>query len=79
LVLVKVLLVQALLVYYLYYGDDFNVECPTGSGGKAGLSFLPVEISADMLILKTKSVATVLTHGAFKWCLDVAFLALPTE
>ncbi len=29
---VNVLLVRALLQYYQYYGDDFTVECPTGSG-----------------------------------------------
>jgi hypothetical protein len=26
------LIVRALLHYYAYYGDDFTVECPTGSG-----------------------------------------------
>ncbi len=26
------LIIRALLQYYLYYGDDFTVECPTGSG-----------------------------------------------
>lgn len=26
------LIIRALLQYYLYYGDDFKVECPTGSG-----------------------------------------------
>ena len=26
------LIVRALLQYYLYYGDDFQIECPTGSG-----------------------------------------------
>jgi hypothetical protein len=26
------LILRALLQYYLYYGDDFKVECPTGSG-----------------------------------------------
>jgi hypothetical protein len=29
---VNALLVRALLLYYRYYGDDFKVECPTGSG-----------------------------------------------
>jgi hypothetical protein len=28
----NVLLIRALLNYYLYYGDTFKVECPTGSG-----------------------------------------------
>jgi mannosylglycerate hydrolase MGH1-like protein len=29
---VNMLLLRALLNYYLFYGDDFKVECPTGSG-----------------------------------------------
>jgi hypothetical protein len=29
---VNVLVIRALLQYYLYYGDSFKVECPTGSG-----------------------------------------------
>jgi len=29
---VNVVLIRALLSYYLYYGDNFRVECPTGSG-----------------------------------------------
>jgi mannosylglycerate hydrolase MGH1-like protein len=29
---VNALLIRALLHYYLYYGDDFKIECPTGSG-----------------------------------------------
>jgi hypothetical protein len=29
---VNVLVIRALLQYYLYYGDAFKVECPTGSG-----------------------------------------------
>jgi hypothetical protein len=29
---VNALLIRALLQFYLYYGDDFRVECPTGSG-----------------------------------------------
>lgn len=29
---VNALIIRALLQYYSYYGDDFTVECPTGSG-----------------------------------------------
>jgi hypothetical protein len=29
---VNVLLIRALLSFYLYYGNDFKIECPTGSG-----------------------------------------------
>ena len=29
---VNALLIRALLQYYPYYGDNFKIECPTGSG-----------------------------------------------
>jgi hypothetical protein len=29
---VNALIIRALLSYYLYYGDNFRIECPTGSG-----------------------------------------------
>jgi hypothetical protein len=29
---VNVLLIRALLQYYVYHGDNFKIECPTGSG-----------------------------------------------
>ncbi len=29
---VNALIIRALLTYYLYYGDSFKIECPTGSG-----------------------------------------------
>jgi Glycosyl hydrolase family 63 C-terminal domain len=29
---VNALIIRALLQYYMYYGDDFRIECPTGSG-----------------------------------------------
>jgi hypothetical protein len=29
---VNLVLIRALLSYYLYYGDNFKIECPTGSG-----------------------------------------------
>jgi hypothetical protein len=29
---VNLLIIRALLQYYIYYGDDFTIECPTGSG-----------------------------------------------
>jgi hypothetical protein len=34
---VNALIVRALLNYYMYYGDDFTIECPTGSGQKMTL------------------------------------------
>jgi hypothetical protein len=34
---VNVLIIRALLHYYLYYGDNFKIECPTGSGNLINL------------------------------------------
>ena len=39
------LLVRALINYYNYYGPNFTVECPTGSGRRANLYEVAVEIS----------------------------------
>jgi hypothetical protein len=42
---VNALIIRALLQYYLYYGDDFTVECPTGSGRKMTLYHVAEEIA----------------------------------
>ncbi len=42
---VNVLLLRALMSYYLYYGDSFKVECPTGSGNLMNLFEVAREIS----------------------------------
>ena len=42
---VNVLLIRALLQYYLYYGDNFKIECPTGSGHSMNLFEVAREIS----------------------------------
>jgi len=39
------LIVRALLQYYLFYGDRFTVECPTGSGRKMTLYQVAEELS----------------------------------
>jgi hypothetical protein len=44
----NVLLLRALLQMYSYYGDDFKVECPTGSGNKMTLFEVAHEL-ADRL------------------------------
>jgi hypothetical protein len=38
------LIVRALLQYYAYYGDDFTIECPTGSGRQMTLYQVAEEI-----------------------------------
>jgi hypothetical protein len=42
---VNALIVRALLQSYLYYGDDFTVECPTGSGRLMNLYQVAEEIA----------------------------------
>jgi hypothetical protein len=42
---VNVLLIRALMNFYLYYGDSFRIECPTGSGRMMNLFDVSKEIS----------------------------------
>jgi Mannosylglycerate hydrolase MGH1-like glycoside hydrolase domain len=42
------LIIRALLQYYMYYGDDFKVECPTGSGHKMTLYQVAKEIGGRL-------------------------------
>jgi len=45
---VNALLIRAVLSFYLYYGDNFKIECPTGSGNLMNLFEVAREI-ADRL------------------------------
>jgi hypothetical protein len=45
---VNAILIRALLNFYLYYGDNFKIECPTGSGKMMDLFEVSKEI-ADRL------------------------------
>ena len=45
---VNALIIRALLQFYLYYGDNFKIECPTGSGKMMNLYEVSKEI-ADRL------------------------------
>jgi hypothetical protein len=42
---VNVLIIRGLLNFYLFYGKDFTVECPTGSGQRMNLFEVAREIS----------------------------------
>jgi len=42
---VNALIIRALLHFYLYYGDNFKIECPTGSGRLMNLFEVSKEIS----------------------------------
>ena len=41
---VNALIIRALIQFYLYYGDNFTIECPTGSGRKMNLFEVAKEI-----------------------------------
>ncbi len=53
---VNALIIRALLQYYGYYGNDFTVECPTGSGRHMNLFQVAEEISRRLanIFLKDK-------------------------
>ena len=42
---VNALIIRALLQYYMYYGNDFTIECPTGSGHRMTLYQVAEEIT----------------------------------
>jgi hypothetical protein len=42
---VNMIIIRALLNYFMYYGNNFQVECPTGSGKKMNLWQVAEEIS----------------------------------
>jgi hypothetical protein len=46
---VNLLLIRALLQYFMYYGDSFKVECPTGSGVQMNLFEVAREIANRLI------------------------------
>jgi hypothetical protein len=42
---VNIVIIRGLLILHRYYGDDFTVECPTGSGQQMNLNQVAGEIS----------------------------------
>jgi hypothetical protein len=54
---VNALIIRALLQYYLYYGEDFKIECPTGSGRLMTLYQVAEELSRRLasIFLKDKN------------------------
>ncbi|WP_153112108.1 MGH1-like glycoside hydrolase domain-containing protein [Propionivibrio limicola] len=51
---VNALIVRALLQYYTYYGNDFTIECPTGSGRLMNLYQVAEEISRRLASMFVK-------------------------
>ena len=51
---VNALIIRALLNFYLYYGDNFKIECPTGSGKMMNLFEVSKEISDRLTRIFTR-------------------------
>ena len=57
---VNAMIIRALLNFYLYYGDNFKIECPTGSGKMMNLFEVSKEISDRLTrIFRATSMAGV--------------------
>jgi hypothetical protein len=57
---INMLILRALLNYYLYYGDDFKVECPTGSGKMLNLGEVAQELNRRLYSIFLRDPAN---HG----------------
>jgi hypothetical protein len=66
------LLIRALLQYYGYFGDDFKVECPTGSGRLMTLYQVAEEITRRLanIFLKDKNGRRPVYGGTEKFQTD---------
>jgi hypothetical protein len=69
---VNVVLIRALLNYYVYYGDSFQVECPTGSGNRMNLFEVAREIANRLIriFLKDESGHRPVYGGTQKFQTD---------
>jgi hypothetical protein len=69
---VNALIIRALLQYYAYYGDDFTVECPTGSGHKMNLYQVAEEIARRLasIFLKAQDGGRPVNGGVQKFQTD---------
>jgi hypothetical protein len=69
---VNALICRALLQYYIYFGDDFTVECPTGSGRHMNLYQVAEEISRRLanIFLKDKEGRRPVYGGTEKFQQD---------
>ena len=69
---VNALIVRALLQFYLYYGDNFKIECPTGSGTLMNLFEVAHEIAnrLERIFLRDKSSRRPVYGGTEKFQTD---------
>jgi hypothetical protein len=66
---VNALIIRALLQYYAYYGNDFTVECPAGSGRRMNLYQVAEEIGRRLgnIFLKDRDGRRPVYGGARKF------------
>ncbi|MGD0931336.1 MAG: glucosidase [Candidatus Korobacteraceae bacterium] len=69
---VNALLIRALMSFYLYYGDNFKIECPTGSGKLMNLFEVAHEITKrlERIFLRDKSGRRPVYGGTEKFQTD---------
>jgi hypothetical protein len=69
---VNALLIRALLSFYLYYGDSFKIECPTGSGRQLNLFDVAREIANRLtrIFLRDKTGRRPVYGGTEKFHTD---------
>ena len=69
---VNALIIRALLHYYAYYGDNFKIECPTGSGKLMNLFEVAREIANRLtrIFLRDESGRRPVFGGAEKFQSD---------
>jgi len=69
---VNALLIRSLLSFYLYYGNNFKIECPTGSGKSMNLFEVAREIANRLtgIFLRDKSGRRPVYGGSEKFQTD---------
>ena len=69
---VNAVLIRAMLSFYLYYGDNFKIECPTGSGKLMNLFEVAREIANRLaqIFLRDKSGRRPVYGGTEKFQTD---------
>jgi hypothetical protein len=69
---VNTLLIRSLLNFYLYYGDNFKIECPTGSGKMMNLFEVAKEIAERLsrIFLRNEHGKRPVYGGAEKFQTD---------
>ncbi|MCE9554038.1 MAG: glucosidase, partial [Planctomycetes bacterium] len=69
---VNAMILRALLQFYLYYGDSFKIECPTGSGNMMNLYEVSKEISDRLtrIFLRDEDGGRPVYGGAEKFQTD---------